>query len=84
MLTIIPDSANGIASSVIDLDSTGISHINRAISRTFPPAISVGQLYYWSYKWQQGEQIARDELARGLGKTFDNAQDAIRWLLSDD
>lgn len=42
------------------------------------------QEYYWSEAWQAGEQESRAELAAGRGVRFDTADDAIRWLLSDD
>lgn len=42
------------------------------------------QLYYWKRAWQADEQRAVAELARGEGREFDSATDAIRWLLADD
>lgn len=42
------------------------------------------QRYYWTPEWQNAEREAMDELQRGLGIQFDDATDAIRWLLSDD
>ncbi|MDQ6617646.1 MAG: hypothetical protein M3083_23570 [Actinomycetota bacterium] len=49
-----------------------------------PMVIARDQLYYWSAKWQADEAEAADELARGEGRTFGTATEAIRWLLSDD
>jgi hypothetical protein len=66
------------------LHATEASPMTAPISRTIPAAVDRGQAYYWSYVWQMGEQESRAELAAGQGKTFDNADDAIRWLLSDD
>ena len=34
--------------------------------------------------WSRGEQEARDELAAGLGKTFDNPKKAIEWLTTEE
>ena|GEM_PF-4663421 len=48
-----------------------------------PAAIDAGQAYYWRYTWQLGERESREEIARGRGKTFDQAKDALRWLLGD-
>jgi len=38
------------------------------------------QRYYWTPEWQQGEDEADAELRRGEGVTFDNPEDAFRWL----
>ncbi len=50
-----------------------------------PPQVIVPeeQIYYWSPEWQNAEYAAMDELRRGLGVRFDDAKDAIRWLLGD-
>jgi hypothetical protein len=45
-------------------------------------AVPASQLYYWTRAWQVNEQAAAAELARGEGREFDNADDAIRWLLA--
>jgi len=42
------------------------------------------QEYYWTEEWQAGERETRTELAAGNGVRFDTADDAIRWLLTDD
>ncbi len=49
-----------------------------------PPSISRSQLYYWSQKWRADEAESLAELAAGEGRRFENAQDAIRWLLSNE
>ncbi len=54
------------------------------VSASIPPSIDSGQAIYWSYLWRLGEEETRKALAEGQGKTFPNAQEAIRWLLSDD
>jgi len=54
------------------------------VSRSIPPLTSTGQVYYWTRAWQEGEAEALAELARGDTYRFENADDAIRWLLSED
>ena len=49
-----------------------------------PESIGDDQLYYWSAKWQADQAESEAELAAGKGLTFDNADDAIRWLFSVD
>ncbi|MCY3920690.1 MAG: hypothetical protein OXG38_12935 [Chloroflexi bacterium] len=39
------------------------------------------QDYYWTPEWQAGEREALAEIAAGQTKEFENARDAIRWLL---
>jgi hypothetical protein len=46
--------------------------------------VPASQLYYWKRAWQADEQCAMAELARGEGREFESATDAIRWLLADD
>lgn len=49
-----------------------------------PISIPSNQLYYWTRKWQEGEQEALREIEAGKGRRFESARDAIHWLLSDD
>lgn len=42
--------------------------------------ISSDQAYFWSREWQQGEQEALEELRRGEALTFDDPEEALRWL----
>ena len=85
-LVVVPDatSSNAASMSNVGFAATEASPIRMPISHTIPPAIDRGQAYYWSHTWRAGEQKSRAELAAGEGKTFDNARDAIRWLLSDE
>ena len=46
-----------------------------------PLVIPDGQEYYWTAEWQAGEREALAEIAAGQSKTFESAQDAVRWLL---
>jgi len=85
-LSVVLDATSGNATSTnrVGITVTEASRIKAPISHTIPPAIDRGQAYYWNHAWQLGEQESRAELAAGKGKTFENARDAIRWLLSDD
>jgi hypothetical protein len=62
---------------------TGESRANyeRPAGTTLPPSIPESQLFYWTRKWQADEAETVVELAEGRGTTFDNADEAIRWLL---
>lgn len=53
-------------------------------ARQLPPAADAGEAYYWTHAWQTGQQEAVEAIERGEAITFDNADDAIRWLLSSD
>ena len=46
-----------------------------------PLVIPESQEYYWTPEWQAGEREALAEIAAGQSKTFESAQDAVRWLL---
>ncbi len=48
--------------------------------RRIPLSVPREQLYYWSREWQGGESEADEELRRGEARSFDNAEDALRWL----
>ena len=63
---------------------TEVSPLAAPVSHELPLSLDAGQAYYWRYAWQAGERESRDALAAGFGRTFANADDAIRWLLSDD
>ena len=56
-----------------------------AISNSARPVLQVpeSQLYYWRRAWQANERLAAAELACGEGVEFDDADDAVRWLLAD-
>lgn len=42
------------------------------------------QGYYRTDEWQAAEKESLDALARGEGRVFATAQDAIEWLQDDD
>ena len=77
------DTSSNAVSRMTTLDPANTeSSFSGAFSRAFSPAINRSQAYYWSRIWQMGEQESRAELAAGHGRTFDTAEEAIRWLLS--
>lgn len=57
---------------------------NREAPSHMPLFISADQAYFWSSKWQRDEAESLADLKAGRAQTFDNPQDAIRHLLSDD
>jgi hypothetical protein len=60
------------------------SSIPERASRAIAPVCEPSQAYYWKYAWQRDEREALDELAAGQGRVFENADEAIRYLLSTD
>ena len=66
------------------LGQTDVALMPPLVPATIPLSIDRGQAIYWSYAWRAGEEETRKALAEGQGKTFPNAQEAIRWLLSSD
>ena len=38
------------------------------------------QAWFWTPEWQAGEREADEELARGEGRRFATADEAITWL----
>lgn len=46
-----------------------------------PVSIPVDQVYYWSYRWQESERKARDDLKNGRSGVFADPTDAVRHLL---
>lgn len=84
ILVVLQDTYSNADESIISLMATESSFLPGPVSRQIPPSIDRGQAYYWSYRWQLGEQESRAELGSGQGVTFESAADAIRWLLSAD
>lgn len=86
LIVVATASTGSVERAYVDtrLDQTDVSPMRWLPPRTIPPAIDRGQAIYWTYAWQAGEEETRKALAEGQGKTFPNAQEAIRWLLSDD
>ena len=53
-------------------------------ARTVPPAIPRAQAYYWTSRWQAQERETLDEIRAGDFVRFNEADEAIQWLLADD
>lgn len=49
--------------------------------RGMPVSIPSDQVYYWSYRWQESERKAREDLANGRSRVFSDPTDAVRHLL---
>jgi hypothetical protein len=54
------------------------------VSECLPIAVSRAQAYYWKRTWQDAEREALLELETGQGRTFGDAESAIRYLLGPD
>ena len=63
-----------------DPRSQSWSFVSERMPRRVPLFMPRDQRYYWSREWQQAEAEADAELRRCEGVTFDNPQDAFRWL----
>ncbi len=42
----------------------------------------LGQAYFWSKEWQDGEKEADEDIKRGRMKRFKSAKDTIKYLRS--
>ena len=47
-------------------------------------AIDRSQAYFWSSRWQDGEREAQDDIENGRVSRFDNIDDALDFLDSDE
>jgi hypothetical protein len=75
-------TSEGEARTDVRADSPSHSSTPELWPRRLPLFMPRGQRYYWLREWQQGEAEAEAELRRGEGVTFENVQDAFRWLTS--
>jgi hypothetical protein len=76
--TVCPERAATTAHAHVSVDP----HAGSSNHSGFVVAVPASQVYYWSRAWQANEQTAAAELARGEGRDFGTADDAIRWLLA--
>jgi hypothetical protein len=77
-------TGEGEARTAVRADSPSHSSTPEPWPRRMPLFMPRRQRYYWTPEWQQGEAEADAELRRGEGVTFDNPQDAFRWLDSSE
>lgn len=47
-------------------------------------AVDRSQAYFWTPRWQQGEQEAEEDLRRGRVSAFDSVEDLIADLTGED
>lgn len=47
-------------------------------------AVDRSQAYFWTPRWQQGEQEAEEDLRSGRVSTFDSVEDLIEDLRGED
>ncbi len=47
-------------------------------------AVDRSQAYFWTSRWQKGEQEAEEDIRAGRVSTFDNVDDLIEDLTSED
>ncbi|MHB1654041.1 MAG: hypothetical protein ACYCVD_16435 [Desulfitobacteriaceae bacterium] len=45
--------------------------------------VPADQAWYWTKEWQAAEQEARENIAAGRYKTFENAEEFVKDLMSD-
>lgn len=50
-------------------------------AHSMPISIPSDQVYYWSYRWQESERKAREDLVNGRSQVFSDPTDAVRHLL---
>jgi hypothetical protein len=81
-ITLSADEPTGEGETRTDVRADSPSHSSTPEQRPrhMPLFMPRRQRYYWTQEWQHGEAEADAELRRGEGITFDNLQDAFRWL----
>ena len=47
-------------------------------------AVDRSQAYFWTSRWQKGEQEAEEDLRAGRVSTFENVDDLIKDLTNED
>ena len=72
-LSVASESASAIPSFV------GASHRG-----DLPVIVNRAQAYYWTRAWQKGEAESLREIQGGHAVRFNDADAALRWLLSAD
>jgi hypothetical protein len=80
----LSETAAAANTSAVPVDFSTATNSSLPAPRGMPASVPAGELYYWTEAWQVGETETRAALARGEGRTFATARDAIRYLLSND
>ncbi len=57
-------------------------HSNEVMNDFVFNEIDLGQAYYWTKEWQDGEKEADEDIKRGRMKRFKSAKDTIKYLRS--
>ena len=71
------------ASGVVGPSMT-LTTLSAGIVVASPVILREDQLYYWTHAWQVGEAESQADIDKGDTERFANADDAIRWLFSND
>jgi hypothetical protein len=74
----------GSATSAMEPSKVVASNRDPGVERRVPLFIPADQAYFWSSQWQRDEAESLVDLRAGRARTFDDPQDAIRHLLSDE
>lgn len=75
-----PKSLSGRGNLELDTSSDSASVPEEARDRRVPLFIPREQVYFWTAEWQKGEAEADAELRRGEARSFDDPEEALRWL----
>ena len=82
---LIPTNSTNPARWSIPAGALGTATIAGPRSASGAPVfMNKEEAIYWSYQWLAGEKETRDNLDKGLGKKFEDGNEAIRWLLTVD
>lgn len=81
-LTLDLGAAEGSGAIQIEARTESVSVPSNVSRHCVPFFIPRLQTYYWSREWQEGEREALEELRRGEARTFDDPDEALRWLNS--
>jgi AbrB family looped-hinge helix DNA binding protein len=72
----IRKKANMQAGDFVEVELDGEGHI----ILTPKKLVDSSQAYFWTEEWQQGEREADEDIKAGRVKTFDTADEAIKYL----
>ena len=66
-----PSESQPVGGDLVELNVNSVSGM-------FNPEES--QAYFWTEEWQRGEREADEDIEAGRVTSFDNIDDALRWL----